>query len=193
NALITSPSVRASTSAPAREVEQRVRTASSASDSSIESTAPSRRTTPATDPAPTGSSNCRSIRQASACDHVTEASVSLLTQAASHSFRTNDVLLDVAAAGHPSTRVGQVMTAPRLRLVVPLPYLAHLRREQLPYLLVAGADRVDLEFALTKIHSQLGAECLLSEAGGGLHGALLGAGLVDELHVITIPALVGGL
>jgi riboflavin biosynthesis pyrimidine reductase len=74
----------------------------------------------------------------------------------------------------------------------PLPYLAQLRREQIPYLL-AGTGRVDLESALTKIHSQLGAECLLSEAGGGLNGALLRAGLVDELHVITVPALVGGL
>lgn len=73
----------------------------------------------------------------------------------------------------------------------PLPYLAYLRREQIPYLL-AGDGRVDLGHALTKIHSQLGAECLISEAGGGLNGALLRAGLVDELHVVTIPALVGG-
>src|SRR3954452_20831346 len=98
NALITSPSVRASASSPGRDVEQRVRTASSASDSSIEGTAPSRRTTAVTDPAPTGSSNCRSIRHASACDHVTEASVSLITYAALHPFRTNDVLLDQATA-----------------------------------------------------------------------------------------------
>jgi 2,5-diamino-6-(ribosylamino)-4(3H)-pyrimidinone 5'-phosphate reductase len=74
----------------------------------------------------------------------------------------------------------------------PLPYLAYLRRERIPYLL-AGADRVDLEALLVKIRKQLGAECLVSEAGGGLNGALLRAGLVDELHVITIPALVGGL
>jgi riboflavin biosynthesis pyrimidine reductase len=73
----------------------------------------------------------------------------------------------------------------------PLPYLAHLRREQIPYLL-AGAHRVDLESVLTKIRRQLGADCLVSEAGGGLNGALLRAGLVDELHVITVPALVGG-
>jgi riboflavin biosynthesis pyrimidine reductase len=45
---------------------------------------------------------------------------------------------------------------------------------------------------LTKIRRQLGADCLVSEAGGGLNGALLRAGLVDELHVITVPALVGG-
>jgi len=74
----------------------------------------------------------------------------------------------------------------------PLPYLAHLRQEQIPYLL-AGAGRVDLASALVKIRAQLGAECLVSEAGGGLNGALLRAGLVDELHVITVPALVGGL
>ena len=74
----------------------------------------------------------------------------------------------------------------------PLPYLAHLRHEGIPYLL-AGANRVDLPSALAKIRMQLGAECLVSEAGGGLNGALLRAGLVDELHIITVPALIGGL
>ena len=74
----------------------------------------------------------------------------------------------------------------------PLPYLAYLRQERIPYLL-AGAHRVDLTSALAKIRMQLGAECLVSEAGGGLNGALLRAGLVDELHIITVPALIGGL
>jgi riboflavin biosynthesis pyrimidine reductase len=74
----------------------------------------------------------------------------------------------------------------------PLPYLAHLRHERIPYLL-AGARRVDLTSALAKIRIRLGAKCLVSEAGGGLNGALLRAGLVDELHIITVPALIGGL
>lgn len=74
----------------------------------------------------------------------------------------------------------------------PLPYLAQLRQERIPYL-IAGAHRVDLTAALAKIRIQLGAECLVSEAGGGLNGALLRAGLVDELHIITVPALIGGL
>jgi len=74
----------------------------------------------------------------------------------------------------------------------PLPYLARLRQERIPYLL-AGTHRVDLGFALAKIRTQLGAECVVSEAGGGLNGALLRAGLVDELHIVTIPALIGGL
>jgi len=77
-------------------------------------------------------------------------------------------------------------------LGTPLPYLAYLRRERIPYLL-AGDRRVDLAAALAKIRTLLGAQCLVPEAGGGLNGALLRAGLVDELHIITIPALIGGL
>jgi 2,5-diamino-6-(ribosylamino)-4(3H)-pyrimidinone 5'-phosphate reductase len=74
----------------------------------------------------------------------------------------------------------------------PLPYLARLRQQRIPYLL-AGTHRVDLTYALAKVRTQLGARCLVSEAGGGLNGALFRAGLVDELHVITVPALIGGL
>ncbi len=32
----------------------------------------------------------------------------------------------------------------------------------------------------------------MSEAGGGLNRALLRAGLVDEFHVILVPAIIGG-
>ena len=74
----------------------------------------------------------------------------------------------------------------------PLPYLADLRRREIPYL-VAGSGRVDLAGALGRLRTRLGAGCVLSEAGGGLNGALLRAGLVDELHIVTVPALVGGL
>ena len=59
--------------------------------------------------------------------------------------------------------------------------------------MLAGAHRVDLAAALAKLGTKLGARCVVSEAGGGLNGALLRAGLVDELHVITVPALTGGL
>lgn len=74
----------------------------------------------------------------------------------------------------------------------PLRYLAYLRREQIPYLVV-GDEQVDLSTALVKIRELLGATCVVSEGGGGLNGALFDAGLVDELHVVTIPSLVGGL
>jgi 2,5-diamino-6-(ribosylamino)-4(3H)-pyrimidinone 5'-phosphate reductase len=72
-----------------------------------------------------------------------------------------------------------------------LEHLDYLRGEGIPYL-VAGTRKVDLDLALRKMRLLLNAHCVVSEAGGGLNGALLRAGLVDEFHVIIIPAIVGG-
>jgi len=73
----------------------------------------------------------------------------------------------------------------------PTAYLAYLRREGIPYLM-AGGDRVDLAIALHLLTEVLGVSCVVSEGGGGLNGALLRAGLVDELHLVLLPSLIGG-
>ncbi|MEJ2207843.1 MAG: dihydrofolate reductase family protein [Anaerolineae bacterium] len=73
----------------------------------------------------------------------------------------------------------------------PAEYLAYLRREAIPYL-VAGQGQVDLAAALDKLGSLLGVGTLLSTAGGRLNGALLRAGLVDEINVELLPGVVGG-
>jgi len=73
----------------------------------------------------------------------------------------------------------------------PAEYLAYLRRETIPYL-VAGADRVDLGEALVKLKAELGIERVLSTSPGKLGGALLRAGLVDEINLEFIPAVIGG-
>ncbi len=73
----------------------------------------------------------------------------------------------------------------------PPEYLAYLRRENIPYL-VAGEGPVDLRLALEKMKNRLGVACVLSTAGGKLNGALLRAGLVDEINVEFLPAVIGG-
>jgi 2,5-diamino-6-(ribosylamino)-4(3H)-pyrimidinone 5'-phosphate reductase len=73
----------------------------------------------------------------------------------------------------------------------PAAYLAYLRRETIPYL-VAGANHVELQLALEKLGARLGVTCILSMAGGRLSGALLRAGLVDEINVEFLPAILGG-
>jgi riboflavin biosynthesis pyrimidine reductase len=42
------------------------------------------------------------------------------------------------------------------------------------------------------MRSRLGVTSVVSTGGGGLNGALLRAGLVDEIHLIVLPAAVGG-
>jgi 2,5-diamino-6-(ribosylamino)-4(3H)-pyrimidinone 5'-phosphate reductase len=73
----------------------------------------------------------------------------------------------------------------------PPEYLAYLQRENVPYV-IAGQGQVDLRLALEKLHSRLGVTSLLSTAGGRLNGALLRAGLVDEINVELLPAIIGG-
>ena len=73
----------------------------------------------------------------------------------------------------------------------PANYLAYLQREQIPYL-IAGNGQVDLNAAFRKLKSNLGVDCILSTAGGKLNGALLRAGLIDEVNITFHPGLVGG-
>jgi len=73
----------------------------------------------------------------------------------------------------------------------PLAYLAWLRALQVPYLL-AGDDRVNLSLALEKMAHLIGAKCIVSEGGGGINGAFLRSGLVDEVQMIWFPAVIGG-
>jgi riboflavin biosynthesis pyrimidine reductase len=73
----------------------------------------------------------------------------------------------------------------------PPEYLAYLRREKIPYL-VAGEKRVDLHTALEKLKSEISVARVVSTAGGRLNGALLRAGLVDEISIEFLPAIIGG-
>jgi 2,5-diamino-6-(ribosylamino)-4(3H)-pyrimidinone 5'-phosphate reductase len=73
----------------------------------------------------------------------------------------------------------------------PPDYLAYLRHETIPYL-VAGDGPVDLRLGLEKMLTKLGVTCVLSTAGGKLNSALLRAGLVDEVNVEFLPAIIGG-
>ncbi len=73
----------------------------------------------------------------------------------------------------------------------PPEYLAYLRRENIPYL-VAGKGRVDLKLALGKMQSQLGVTSVMSTSPGKLGGALLRAGLVDEVNIFVLPSIIGG-
>jgi riboflavin biosynthesis pyrimidine reductase len=69
-------------------------------------------------------------------------------------------------------------------------YLALLRERGVSYLL-AGTRDVDLVVALEKIRERFGVKTLMLEGGGGINGAMLRAGLIDEVSVLIAPVADG--
>ena len=58
--------------------------------------------------------------------------------------------------------------------------------------LFTGEERVDLVAVLAMLAEREGAEVVRVDSGGALTGALLDAGLVDELSLLVHPCVVGG-
>jgi riboflavin biosynthesis pyrimidine reductase len=68
--------------------------------------------------------------------------------------------------------------------------LAGLRADGVSYIF-AGEREIDLAAALEMLNHELGIRRLLLEGGGAANGALLQAGLVDELSLIIAPSVEG--
>lgn len=62
------------------------------------------------------------------------------------------------------------------------------RRHGVPEI-VTGSDRVDLAAMLSELRDRYGARVVRVDSGGALNGALLDAGLVDEVSLLVHPAL----
>lgn len=69
-------------------------------------------------------------------------------------------------------------------------HLAGLRADGVSYIF-AGEHEIDLAMALEVLNQELGIGRLLLEGGGAANGALLGAGLVDELSLVLAPSVEG--
>lgn len=70
-------------------------------------------------------------------------------------------------------------------------HLAWLRETGVPYV-VAGTDTVDLGEALGVLQRDLQVRTVVATGGGRLGGAMLRAGLVDEIDIEFLPAAIGG-
>jgi 2,5-diamino-6-(ribosylamino)-4(3H)-pyrimidinone 5'-phosphate reductase len=70
-------------------------------------------------------------------------------------------------------------------------YLAHLQAAGVSYLF-CGKQKIDLAVALRKLGSAFGLRKLMLQGGGTFNGAMLQAGLVDEVSHITVPVADGG-
>ena len=70
-------------------------------------------------------------------------------------------------------------------------YLAHLQAAGVSYLF-CGKKQIDLHVALRKLGSAFHLRKLMLQGGGKFNGAMLQAGLVDEISHITVPVADGG-
>jgi hypothetical protein len=70
-------------------------------------------------------------------------------------------------------------------------YLAHLQVAGVSYLF-CGRQKIDLSLALRKLRSAFNLRKLMLQGGGTFNGAMLQAGLVDEISHITVPIADGG-
>jgi 2,5-diamino-6-(ribosylamino)-4(3H)-pyrimidinone 5'-phosphate reductase len=73
----------------------------------------------------------------------------------------------------------------------PNTYLDYLGERHIDCIL-AGDDRVDLRVALEELNARYQVQVARVDSGGILNGALLRAGLVDEVSVLVDSCLVGG-
>lgn len=70
-------------------------------------------------------------------------------------------------------------------------YLAHLQAAGVSYLF-CGKKEIDLRAALQKLASRFKVRKLMLQGGGKFNGAMLRAGLVDEISHLTVPVADGG-
>jgi len=70
-------------------------------------------------------------------------------------------------------------------------YKAHLRDHGISYL-VCGQTEIDFAQALEKLYKEFKIRKLLLEGGGLINGAMLEAGLIDEISQLIVPIIDGG-
>jgi 2,5-diamino-6-(ribosylamino)-4(3H)-pyrimidinone 5'-phosphate reductase len=71
-------------------------------------------------------------------------------------------------------------------------YLAFLRARNVSYV-VAGAREVDFAVALEKLAARFEIKTVMLEGGGKINGALLRAGLIDEVSLLVAPLADGAI
>ena len=71
-------------------------------------------------------------------------------------------------------------------------YLAHLQSAGVSYLF-CGRKEIDLLAALQKLGTAFKLKKLMLQGGGKFNGAMLAAGLVDEISHVTVPVADGGM
>jgi riboflavin biosynthesis pyrimidine reductase len=97
--------------------------------------------------------------------------------------------LPVGAAGRHAALDGQATPSGH---ATPMPATTPELAPPVEYVRAARGGQLDLQAALAEVHARWGAQTVMCEGGPHLNGALLAAGVVDELFLTLAPKLGGG-
>ncbi|MFC3080408.1 dihydrofolate reductase family protein [Phenylobacterium terrae] len=141
-----------------------------------------------------GSATLAAAAEAAGVDFAQDEAAPAASAASESADRPWLVIVDSAGR---ITRFDWLRTQPHWRDVLvigsratPGAHLDRLRRLGVRHHLL-GADKVDLAAALALLASAYGVSSVRVDAGPGLNGALLRAGLVDEVQILLAPLLAG--
>ncbi len=70
-------------------------------------------------------------------------------------------------------------------------YIQQLEDKGISYVLAGGGEHIDLALSLEKLY-ELGFRTIGLSGGGGINGAFLRAGLIDEMSIVMAPLVIGG-
>ncbi|GGA60747.1 RibD family protein [Ornithinibacillus halotolerans] len=74
---------------------------------------------------------------------------------------------------------------------VPKEYIDQLEKKGITYITSGTGEHIDLTLALQKLY-EMGFRTLGISGGGGINGAFLRNGLIDEISIVFAPVVVGG-
>ncbi|MDE1992488.1 MAG: dihydrofolate reductase family protein [Rhizobiaceae bacterium] len=107
---------------------------------------------------------------------------------------TGPYAIAVDQGGKLHLNIGRINGDPIIMILVETvsdDHLAELRRDGISYIF-AGRDDIDLPLAVERLGEEFGVKRLLLEGGGGINGAFLSAGLIDEISLLILPVADGG-
>jgi riboflavin-specific deaminase-like protein len=113
-----------------------------------------------------------------------------------HGFREYNLRVIVSGSGSvdPQAEIFKHRFSPIIVLTTGRISKTNLKRLRLlaDKVKICGKREINFHAALHWLHTKWNVKRLLCEGGGELHGALVCAGLVDELHLTICPKIFGG-
>ncbi len=103
------------------------------------------------------------------------------------------ILVSATGSVSPSLPIFSTKSSPVILLTTSEGFKAtKVSLKEVAHVVACGEQTIDWKMALSQLYKQWGVRSLLCEGGGELNGALIQAGVVDEVYTTIVPFIFGG-